>query len=267
MAGVFVLVGLATASILLWIVFAVRRRRRNAKLEHDTIVSATLAAAGFHRAPLDDGDDSDMDNSRKVGSQMNQRSTSGLALRTPSSVPSAVRTSAYVDPHHLDDAEASDPYYDFIPGGVREGYIPSASIPPYGGVYGSGADHVNHLTSHSAGSYEPLLASYHRSTQPPSPPPRIALRLSDAGRTPPIIPHPSGLLDPDCSENNPAGGASSFLLQCDERLDPEIQQRLSGHADDASETGFRDEEDYSRPILGVRGSCIIFGSRAQIFCI
>lgn len=250
MAGVFVFVGLATASILLWIVFAVRRRRRSVMLEHD---SATLAAVGFHRAPLDDDDDGDMDSSQKIGYQ---RRMSGLALGTPSSVPSAVRTSGYLDSHYPDDAEAFNQYQDFVfPGAAREGHIPFANIPLNGGVYAPAGDHaVNHSASHSAGSYEPLLA-YHRSTQPPSPSSRVALRLSDPGRTPPITPHPLGLLDPDNSENNLAsGGSSSFLLQCDERLDPGIRQRLSGDADNASQSDFRDEEDYSRPILGVRGS-------------
>ena len=41
-------------SILIFIAFYVRRRRRRARIEHDTAVSATLAAAGFKRSPLDD---------------------------------------------------------------------------------------------------------------------------------------------------------------------------------------------------------------------
>lgn len=105
-AGVFVLVGLAAASILLWIFFAVRRRNRTRRLEHDTAVSATLAAAGFNRAPLDDGDDDDID-PRASGSNvhgystvggMPQRSSSGLAM---SSVPSAAASVGNARMSHL----------------------------------------------------------------------------------------------------------------------------------------------------------------------
>lgn len=53
-AGVFVLVGLAATSILIFVFFYIRRRRRRALVEHDTAVSATLAAAGFTRRALDD---------------------------------------------------------------------------------------------------------------------------------------------------------------------------------------------------------------------
>ncbi|KAJ3720013.1 hypothetical protein C8R42DRAFT_643306 [Lentinula raphanica] len=53
-AGVSVLVGLAATSIIIFLVFYIRRRRRRALIEHDTAVSATLAAAGFTRRALDD---------------------------------------------------------------------------------------------------------------------------------------------------------------------------------------------------------------------
>ncbi|KAF5312261.1 hypothetical protein D9619_003542 [Psilocybe cf. subviscida] len=71
-AGVFVLVGLAFVSILLFIFFAVRRRRRTLRIEHDTAVSASLAAAGFHRTMLDDDDDPAHSNSTR-GSQARSR--------------------------------------------------------------------------------------------------------------------------------------------------------------------------------------------------
>src|SRR6266852_7464057 len=55
-AGVFLIVGLAAATICLWIFFFVRRRRRRRRIDHQSEVSATLAAAGYNRAPIDDED-------------------------------------------------------------------------------------------------------------------------------------------------------------------------------------------------------------------
>ena len=51
----FLLVGLASASICLWLIFAVRRRRKRRRLEHE----AVLAAPNGHRSPLADEDDDD----------------------------------------------------------------------------------------------------------------------------------------------------------------------------------------------------------------
>ena len=53
----FLLVGLASASICLWLIFAVRRRRKRRRLEHE----AVLAAPNGHRSPLADEDDDDTD--------------------------------------------------------------------------------------------------------------------------------------------------------------------------------------------------------------
>jgi hypothetical protein len=63
-------------SILLFIFFAVRRRRRTQRIEHDTAVSASLAAAGFHRTMLDDDDDPAHSNSTR-GSHVRSRFGSG----------------------------------------------------------------------------------------------------------------------------------------------------------------------------------------------
>lgn len=122
-AGVFVLVGLAAASILLFIFFAVRRRRRTRRLEHDTAVSATLAAAGFNRAPLDDDDDdvdprasgSNVHGYNSVGA-MPQRSSSGLAMASiQSASASGTRMShvfAETTPFHDDPNYARESAFD-----------------------------------------------------------------------------------------------------------------------------------------------------------
>jgi len=121
-AGVFVLVGLAAASILLWIFFAVRRRRRTRRLEHDTAVSATLAAAGFNRALLDEDDDIDPRASAS-GSNVHgyssvgavpRRSSSGLGMSVPSGSGSGRMSHVYAEttPFHDDPAYAGDMTYN-----------------------------------------------------------------------------------------------------------------------------------------------------------
>jgi hypothetical protein len=260
-AGVFVLVGLAAASILLWIFFAVRRRRRTQRLEHDTAVSATLAAAGFHRAPLDDDDDPGMGSRRShFGSPdvlaYQRRSSSGLGM---GSNPSAGRLSAaYLDNPPLNGGpeDGYNSYTDYVvPPGARDGYVSAnrASPPPMAfhmGAYhdrlssGSGGDILRHSASHSGGSYEPLLVNYRQPTPPnvrsPTPPPRNPKRLSDAAMKQPPVP---GF--------RPVSASSSVYSSestGDDRLDPGLRQRI-GDGDSV-----RDDEDYSRPVLGVRHS-------------
>lgn len=232
-------------------------------LEHDTAVSATLAAAGFHRAPLDDDDDDlDARGSHRIGSDMNRRSASGLAVGTASSARSGARTSAYMDSPHPDDVDNFNPYQDHVASaGAREGYVSgppvlphvTLSSSPYGERNGSGGggDHpINHSASQSAGSYEPLLAAYYRAAPPPSPPPRNPLRLSDVEKSPPLI---SLLLNP-AEDNRISSGPSQHTS--DDRLDPELHHRMNGQTDRASQRDLRDEEDYSRPVLGVSASSI-----------
>lgn len=272
-AGVFVLVGLAAASIILWIFFALRRRRRTQRLEHDTAVSATLAAAGFHRTPLDDDDDDQPSGSHRsrFGSpdvEMTQRSS---AIGTLSSAPSAGRISAYLDASHPDDRDPFNPYAEHgAPSGTREGYFHrrTSSPPPvafHNGPYrdrtesGSAGDHVHgHSASQSAGSYEPLLASFHNSAGPSSPvqsdppivPPRRLQKASDASQ-PLITPTP----DPDhpLSDGDGSDAASHYSSEslADDRLDPGLRLRFNGEADGTSARDLRDDEDYSRPVLGV----------------
>ncbi|KAG6857535.1 hypothetical protein H0H87_000134 [Tephrocybe sp. NHM501043] len=273
-AGVFVVVGLAAASILLWILFALRRRRRTQRLEHDTAVSATLAAAGFHRTPLDDDDDNENANGSRrsrLGSpeiEMHHRTSSGLASTTPS----GARTSAYMDSPHPDDPDAFNPYRDYVVEGpaASGGNLPPSAF--YNGPYrdrtpSSGEHAHNHSAS---GSYEPLLAAYYRQGQtvsspalatgasppsPPSPPPRNPLRLSDAGRrSPPLSVLAKILPDAVKGETKPRGEDPSVYSAegvVDDRLDPGSRKRMNVETDRASQRDPRDEEDYSRPVLGV----------------
>lgn len=267
MSGVFVVVGLAAASIFLWILFALRRRRRTRRLEHDTAVSATLAAAGFHRTPLDDDDENENANGSRrsrFGSpevEMQNRASSGFA----STILSGARTSTYLDSLQQDDPDAFNPYREYVADNsatVSGTNPPFPAIPsgPYRDRTSSGGEHTH---EHSAsGSYEPLLASYYRQeqaaslpvlTSPPNLPPRSPLRLSDAGRSPPL-----GVLSKTLPDISPAEKISKTDDACvssenvgDERLDPSLRQRMNEETDRASQRDLRDEEDYSRPVLGV----------------
>jgi hypothetical protein len=274
-AGVFVLVGLAVAAIGLWIFFALWRRRRTLKLEHDTAVSASLAAAGFKRTDLDD-DDFDYDYGRRshVTSdlEMTQRSTSGLGRG--------------------DMGDIFDPYSGYAVasqnarGGAREGeYIPDIPSSPTLPFLGMGAYLDNgHLsdgeesrrdrrisgTGHiSAGSYEPLLASYAKTraastspendndNRPPTPPPRPLRMLhgSQPGS-------PSGKPTDDSSKISQGATAtnherlsseySSGSADHDDRLNPGLMRRARAGSVGASTHDLRDDEDYSRPVLVVR---------------
>ena len=229
-------------------------------------MSATLAAAGFHRTPLDDDDDQPggSRSRSRFGSpdiEMNQRTS---AMGTSSSAPSAGRASAYIDAIHPDEGDPFNPYTDYRT-------IPGPSSPPvafYNGPYrdrtdsGSAGDHViAHSATHSAGSYEPLLASFRQSARPSSPVlpsdpstsrPRHSQKLSDYSQ--PLI-----VLTSDAESSLPAdkhvtiNSSSRYSSEsiADDRLDPGLRIRLNVEADRASVRDLRDDEDYSRPVLGV----------------
>ena len=257
-AGVFILVGLAVASIILWIFFAIRSRRRTLRLDHDSAVSATLAAAGFHRAPLDDDDDPGESSRRsRYGSPdaflHHRRSSSGLAM---SSVGRA--SAAFPDPlpfHDDNDPHNFNPYSDYIlPAGSRDAYVPS---PPTSSVLADpyrtrsysntmGENTTAHAPQHSGGSHEPLLSSYNRVSLPPSPiavtpPPQ---RLLDAPNIPLAVSD-----KPQQTNTSVTSSVYSTESIGDHRLDPNLRQRLQDDANLLRD--LRDEDDYSRPVLGV----------------
>lgn len=193
----FLIVGLAAASIVLFLVFFIRRRRRNRRLEYDTAVASTLAAAGFNRTPLD-GDDDENKGMRQ------RRRSSPSALATMSSLPSLGAQQPYSDnPAGPSTAPARefDPYaaYGAVPPQTppasvrRDGYVPArTSSPPLGRSHShshsastSSMGHaMGHMPRESAGSTEPLLAFGGNGSQPPTPGP-IAPSTSLG---PPLIP-------------------------------------------------------------------------------
>ena len=118
-AGVFLIVGLAVASVCLWICFAVRRSRKRRRLEHE----AAMVGAVGHRSPLEDEDE---DPSQTISS----RGTVPMAQRSSTSIPfgamgAARPPSAYFnqppDPSGGGEGGAFDPYVGYA--------LPSAAAP------------------------------------------------------------------------------------------------------------------------------------------
>ncbi|PPQ99612.1 hypothetical protein CVT24_005188, partial [Panaeolus cyanescens] len=236
-----------------------RRRRRNQRLDHDTAVSATLAAAGFHRTPLVDDDDDDAAANSTPSRYspapsnpfMTQRSTSALAISNRASA-------AFIQDHDTDHVVPGpsdfNPYADYVTPTRTDGYIPvpAPTAPPIfpfpyrDRTSGSpdlvaGNDHTHARTT----SFDPLIPNPNN-TLPPT--------YSSAAEDVPLgVEIARALGAPEAS------GPSSIYSQRtdlgpDARLDPGLRQRLVDHEDSADDGAslFRDEEDYSRPVLGVR---------------
>jgi len=213
-------------------------------MEHDSAVSATLAAAGLYRTPLDDDDDVDQSNGRHRTSpevEMNERGSSRIGMQ---SQPSNGRMSAYFDAAEPDSGDPFNPFTEFgVPSGNRDGYVPARASSPeehYRDRQGSTST-AGFVMGHSAsGSYEPLLASYYRQSaaSPPSPTVPLAKNAEQSKEE----------VQPRESERSSAYDSEDT----DKRLDPNIHARLDSGGDNASAREPRDEEDYSRPVLLVR---------------
>lgn len=260
-----------------------RRRRRTRRLEHDTAVSASLAAAGLYRTPLDDDDDEHGNNTAGglyhsgYGSAENP-----FQVRSMSSLPSDHRASAgYHNNRSLigETGEfALNPFEEvdyIVPAETREGYVSGS------GLALAGTDASIHSQENNAhGNVEPLLASYRRTSL-----------LNPASPNVPLVSTGSGLIGDDLSlspsssmnpiryssvyssshghgpiyrnnnhdvsgepliELSPPSDSSVYSndsASLDDRLDPGLRQRLQHTT--SSKSDLRDEEDYSRPIFGV----------------
>jgi hypothetical protein len=257
-AGVFVLIGLAAAAICLWIVFAIWRHRRTRLLEHNSTVSATLAAAGLYRAPLHDDDDFGMRGS-KIGNPVIEMTHPGSRFTSFSQNSAGRRGSGQMDQEDIGIQDAFDPYSDYVvPNATRQdGYMAAGTASPPNSnteIFGR-QRRFGHATSESQASNEPLLPLRERvpsnsppayfatlpttPSPPPPPPPRNPLRLIDSRNS--LSPSMQEKLGTRPSSHN-SGGA-------DDRLDPGLRQL--GNED------LRDEEDYSRPVLAVGVPCFL----------
>jgi hypothetical protein len=244
------LVGIVAASILLWVFFSLRRRRRR------SAVFAALGTAEAFRAPLDDevlperAQQSPYDPS--PGFEMNQRSGSRFGLTTMHSQPSNGRMSGYQDaPEPEGDPSNSYAEFGVTSTGRRDGYQLARTSSPDGhgdrerkpSTSTSGFV-VGHSANQSMGSYEPLLAS-HRRPSNASPPP------SSSAPLPPLTSATEQNTAPN-GDHHPENTSPHHPVSADDRLDPKIRERLENGGDNASAREPRDEEDYTRPVLSVR---------------
>jgi hypothetical protein len=227
-------------------------------MEHDTAVSATLAAAGFHRAPLDDEEHHGNGSRQSRGfasPDMELRSGSALALGTKSSLPSA-RTSGYQDSPGRDDG--FNPYQEYDVAGPSDAFIPARtySPPPTAFVepYRDASNGVpNHVTGHSAsqsfGSTEPLLASFNNRATAVSPAP------SRPTKNPQREADRRSQLPADASQPENRRQSISSVYSTESAGDDRVNPALRRNSD------IQDSEDYSR-VLGVTVNIL---STAQLF--
>ncbi|KAG9314335.1 hypothetical protein JVU11DRAFT_5127 [Chiua virens] len=174
--GVFVVVGLACAAILLWILFAIRHRQRMVRIEQETAVEAAVAAAGLHRAPLDDDDDdspilpSTHRQFRPFSTRMGQRSFWGFG--SSASLPPSARHSEVLGGPARDGVNSHTGLpVEHHARSHLEGYVPARATSPSSlnrveqATYDLSSSRgrkssYGHTPTYSAGSFEPLLANY-----------------------------------------------------------------------------------------------------------
>lgn len=210
-AAVFLIVGLAAATICLWIFFFVRRRRRRRRIEHDSAISASLAAAGYNRAPIDDDEDFDPNHG------MRQRFGSFSSHPTISTPITDEERAGDVGP----SVNLYDPYAEYGHSVSGSGYIPARSDSPTSrdrmgdGSYTSGVSRPagsGHILQYSTGSAEALLPAVPPqgvpSSSTPSVPPRNPKRVGgQEGQSQESV-GGTGLhaYDPPPPDYRPAGG-------------------------------------------------------------
>jgi hypothetical protein len=154
------IVGLAAATICLWIFFFIRRRRRRRRIEHEMEVSESLTAAGYNRAPIDDEDLSQGFGMRQRFGSLSSHPT----ISTP--ITDDERAAGATGP----SVDLYDPYENYGRPVAGSGYIPARSESPSQGrnsmavesyaSTGSGSRRTGsgHVPQHSVGSSDQLLS-------------------------------------------------------------------------------------------------------------
>jgi hypothetical protein len=178
------IVGLAAATICLWIFFFIRRRRRRRRIDHESEVSASLSAAGYNRAPIDDEDLGPRPGMRQRLGSSSSHPTISTPITDDERVAGATRPSVNL----------YDPYADYGRPVAGSGYMPARSESPsqqgrdrvaessYASSY-SRRSISGHVPRHSVGSSDQLL--------------------SGTGIPPQAIPEPFPLTSPLVPPRNP----------------------------------------------------------------
>jgi hypothetical protein len=152
------IVGLAAATICLWIFFFLRRRRRRRRIDYDSAVSASLADAGYNRAPIDDED---------FGPAPGMRQRFG-SLSSHPSLTTPITDDERAAESTVPSVNLYDPYAEYGRPVAGSGYIPARSSSPSQhsrdraaeGTYTTGASRRSgsaHVPDHGSGSIDPLL--------------------------------------------------------------------------------------------------------------
>jgi len=200
--GVFLIVGLAAATICLWIFFFLRKRRRRRRIEHDTAISESLTAAGYNRAPIDDED---------FGPGVRQRFGSLSSQPTIGTPITDEERAAEAGPGTVN---LYDPYAEYGRPVAGSGYIPARPDSPSrhsrdrtaDDTYSSGGSRRTgsmHISQHGSGSGDPLLAGM---ALPPHTIPQPFTLSSPT--VPPRSPKRKGGREGQSSEE--AGGSGSY---------------------------------------------------------
>lgn len=252
------IVGLALATICLWIFFFIRRRRRRRRIDHETAVSASLAAAGYNRAPIDDEEDIG------PGPGMRERFNS-MGSHPTISTPITEDERATEATAAATSADLYDPYADFgRPIGGVTGYSLARSDSP--GQHGRDGSYSSGHTSgmgrppgagspprYSTGSMDPLLTGATGAPQgtpgasvshTPTLPTRSPKRMAPAVQF---------QQSQQSAVANSTRGSDDRSSSPDDRLDP----TLASLGDRPNKQDLRDDMDYSRPVLEVR-SVVVF---------
>lgn len=193
----FVIVGLAVTSIVIFLLFCFRRRRRIRRRDHDSAVEATLASRGYGRTPVDgedfNGTGSQMSNGNlSNGNRISSPSTPefGQRLNSPNMTMVGTMPPAALAAYR-DEGPGYNPYKEF-----GAAYRPSPtqasgsnSTNPIRPIASRGTS-TGHMATDSSSSSDPLLGggnepeliSPPQSPPPPKsppPPPRNPLRIVD----------------------------------------------------------------------------------------
>lgn len=150
------IVGLAAATICLWIFFFIRRRRRRRRIDHESEVSASLAAAGYNRAPIDDEDIGPSYGMRQRFGSLGSQPTISTPITDDERAAGATGVNLY------------DPYADYGRPVSGSGYMPTRSESPSqhgrdrmtdGSYASSGSRRTSgHIPQHSMTSSDQLLS-------------------------------------------------------------------------------------------------------------
>jgi hypothetical protein len=251
-AGVFLVVGIAGAAILAFLLLAYRRRRRHKQNERDAVVAASLGPQ--NRVPFEDDDD---DEPTSNSHSMTQRNPFAYAAGTPHAIGQHGEYLGAAKASH----EPYDPYAAYpVPTASSTGH-PQSTVHTRvgsGGLDGYEYDYRHYQVPSAAGGVPDPRTS-------PTSPRRAMSPTSGSSQAPTYAPGlgygtaavaagPSGQNKRESAADSAsvysAPEGSSIDDDDDRRLNSDVLgMRLRGGV--GSEGSLRDDEDYSRKVLTV----------------